>query len=224
MELIRLENLHKTYHLGEVDVPVLCGISLTIQRGEMVALMALRLRQDHADEYSRVPGPPQFRPILVRRPGNEPTYAERAGPGAHREARLRVPELQFAAANFGAAKRADAAGLCRPAALRQRSPAMGPRAVESRRTGRAGSPRAVANVGRPAAAGGDRPLARQSAHAPPGRRADGQPRFAYERRDPADVPAAQRRGHHRRPGHARCQRGRLRPSDHPYRGWNGRRR
>src|SRR5208283_288635 len=39
MELIRLENLHKTYHLGEVDVPVLCGISLTIQRGEMVALM-----------------------------------------------------------------------------------------------------------------------------------------------------------------------------------------
>ena len=39
MELIRLEDLHKTYHLGEVDVPVLRGISLTIQRGEMVALM-----------------------------------------------------------------------------------------------------------------------------------------------------------------------------------------
>ncbi len=39
MELIRLENLYKTYHLGEVDVPVLRGISLTIERGEMVALM-----------------------------------------------------------------------------------------------------------------------------------------------------------------------------------------
>ena len=39
MELIRLENLHKTYHLGEVDVSVLRGISLTIHRGEMVALM-----------------------------------------------------------------------------------------------------------------------------------------------------------------------------------------
>ncbi|MGA2616693.1 MAG: ABC transporter permease [Thermoguttaceae bacterium] len=39
MELVRLENLHKTYYLGEVDVPVLRGISLTIQRGEMVALM-----------------------------------------------------------------------------------------------------------------------------------------------------------------------------------------
>ncbi len=39
MELIRLENITKTYHLGEVDVPVLKGISATIHRGEMVALM-----------------------------------------------------------------------------------------------------------------------------------------------------------------------------------------
>ncbi len=39
MELIRIEDLHKTYHLGEVDVPVLRGISLTIDRGEMVALI-----------------------------------------------------------------------------------------------------------------------------------------------------------------------------------------
>ncbi len=39
MELIRIEEITKTYHLGEVDVPVLKGISLTIQRGEMVALM-----------------------------------------------------------------------------------------------------------------------------------------------------------------------------------------
>jgi len=39
MELIRVHNLHKTYYLGEVDVPVLRGVSLTIQRGELVALM-----------------------------------------------------------------------------------------------------------------------------------------------------------------------------------------
>ena len=39
MELIRLEDIYKTYHLGEVDVPVLRGISLSIARGEMVALM-----------------------------------------------------------------------------------------------------------------------------------------------------------------------------------------
>jgi ABC-type lipoprotein export system ATPase subunit len=41
MELIRLEDIHKTYHLGEVDVPVLKGISLTIDRGELVALMGV---------------------------------------------------------------------------------------------------------------------------------------------------------------------------------------
>src|SRR5215831_1615272 len=39
MALIELEDIHKTYHLGEVDVPVLKGVSLTIARGELVALM-----------------------------------------------------------------------------------------------------------------------------------------------------------------------------------------
>ncbi len=41
MELIRLEEITKTYQLGEVPVPVLKGISLTIGRGEMVALMGV---------------------------------------------------------------------------------------------------------------------------------------------------------------------------------------
>ncbi len=39
MDLIRLEDITKTYHLGELDVPVLKGVSITIARGEMVALM-----------------------------------------------------------------------------------------------------------------------------------------------------------------------------------------
>src|SRR5215213_5358308 len=39
MSLISLRNITKTYHLGEMDVPVLKGVSLTIERGEMVALM-----------------------------------------------------------------------------------------------------------------------------------------------------------------------------------------
>ena len=39
MELIRIEDIYKTYYLGEVDVPVLKGITATIHRGEMVALM-----------------------------------------------------------------------------------------------------------------------------------------------------------------------------------------
>ena len=37
--LIELRDIYKTYHLGEVDVPVLKGVSLNIQRGELVALM-----------------------------------------------------------------------------------------------------------------------------------------------------------------------------------------
>src|SRR5215471_13303769 len=40
-ELIRLEDIHKTYHLGELDVPVLKGISLEIKRAELVALMGV---------------------------------------------------------------------------------------------------------------------------------------------------------------------------------------
>src|SRR5450631_3052745 len=39
MPLIQLEDIRKTYHLGEVSVPVLKGVSLTIERGELVSLM-----------------------------------------------------------------------------------------------------------------------------------------------------------------------------------------
>ena len=39
MDLIRLENIKKTYHLGEVDVPVLKGVSISIAQGELAALM-----------------------------------------------------------------------------------------------------------------------------------------------------------------------------------------
>ncbi len=38
-ELIRVENLVKTYYLGEVAVPALRGIDLTINAGEFVAIM-----------------------------------------------------------------------------------------------------------------------------------------------------------------------------------------
>src|SRR5262249_16027179 len=38
MELITLQDIRKTYHLGEQDVPVLKGVSTEIRRGELVAL------------------------------------------------------------------------------------------------------------------------------------------------------------------------------------------
>jgi ABC-type lipoprotein export system ATPase subunit len=39
MELIDLKDIYKTYRLGDIDVPVLKGVSLQITHGEMVALM-----------------------------------------------------------------------------------------------------------------------------------------------------------------------------------------
>ena len=39
MDLIELKDIYKTYHIGDMDVPVLKGVSLRIARGELVALM-----------------------------------------------------------------------------------------------------------------------------------------------------------------------------------------
>jgi len=39
VELIHLQDVQKTYHLGDLDVPVLKGVSLSVRRGELVALM-----------------------------------------------------------------------------------------------------------------------------------------------------------------------------------------
>jgi macrolide transport system ATP-binding/permease protein len=41
MELIRLENVHKIYYRGELEIPVLQGVSLKIDRGEMIALVGV---------------------------------------------------------------------------------------------------------------------------------------------------------------------------------------
>ncbi|HEX7231034.1 MAG TPA: ABC transporter ATP-binding protein [Candidatus Binatia bacterium] len=38
-ELIRVEEVHKTYRMGDVEVPALRGINLTIAHGEFVAVM-----------------------------------------------------------------------------------------------------------------------------------------------------------------------------------------
>ncbi len=39
MSLIELKDIHKIYQMGEIEVPVLRGLSLNIDQGEMVALM-----------------------------------------------------------------------------------------------------------------------------------------------------------------------------------------
>ena len=112
MDLIRLNNITKTYHLGEVDVPVLKGVSLNIERGEMVALMgASRLGQDHADEPPRLPRPPDRRRVLARRRGGLAALDRPARPRPQPQDRLRLPELQPAAAHQRPGERDDAADL-----------------------------------------------------------------------------------------------------------------
>ena len=37
--VIQFQDIHKTYHTGEVDVHAVCGVSLEISKGEFVALM-----------------------------------------------------------------------------------------------------------------------------------------------------------------------------------------
>ncbi|MGZ3411474.1 MAG: ABC transporter permease [Xanthobacteraceae bacterium] len=37
--VIRVENVTRTYHVGDVDVHALCGVSLVVERGEFVAIM-----------------------------------------------------------------------------------------------------------------------------------------------------------------------------------------
>ena len=37
--IVKLHDIHKTYQMGDIAVPVLKGVSMTVARGEMVALM-----------------------------------------------------------------------------------------------------------------------------------------------------------------------------------------
>ena len=39
MQLIELKNIYKTYHVSDLPVPVLRGVSLSVNKGELVALM-----------------------------------------------------------------------------------------------------------------------------------------------------------------------------------------
>jgi ABC-type lipoprotein export system ATPase subunit len=39
MELIELKDIHKTYYMGDIEAPVLKGVTLSIKKGEFVALM-----------------------------------------------------------------------------------------------------------------------------------------------------------------------------------------
>ena len=217
MELIRLEDLYKTYHLGEVDVPVLRGMSLSINQGEMVALMG-----------ASGSGKTTLMNILgcLDRPSSGQFWfdgQEMSRLTPNQRALVRTEKLGFVFQSFNLLPRTTALHNVvmpldysphRPASKEARQLAEG--LLDRVGLADRARPRAVADVGRTAAARGHRPVAGQPAFADPGRRADRQPRLPHQRRNPADVPAAQRGGDHRHPGDARSQRGGLRHSDHPH--------
>ena len=203
--VIKLDDIHKTYHTGEVDVHAVRGISLEIFPGEFVAIMG-----------SSGSGKSTLMNMIgaLDRPTGGHYWLDgidvstlgprRAGRRAQRENRLCVSRFQPACR----ARRRWKMSRC-PCSTT---------GAASRRTSSTGAPLLPSNWSawatargpssqpafrRPATARGHRPRAGEPAHAAAGRRTDRQPRQPDEHRNHGRVPEIERPGHHHHHGHAR---------------------
>lgn len=80
MSFISLENITKTYFLGEIDVPVLNGITMAIEKGEYVALMgASGSGKSTLMNILGLSRPPNRRGILSRWTGGGTPLQRRTG-------------------------------------------------------------------------------------------------------------------------------------------------
>ncbi len=230
MSLIELQNIDKTYRLGDVDLPVLKNVSLSIRQGEFVALIGASgsgkttlmnllgcLDQPTAGCY-------QFE-------GREVTLLSR-----QQLAQLRGSRIGFVFQSFNLMPRASALDNVRmPSAYSagNRAPGAPGRAAAPRRAacahgrrrapadGRArvaAGPFAGAALRRRAAARGHRPRLDQPADPAPGRRAHRKPRLADGQGDPGNLPPPERRaGDHDPAGDARPGSGAVCRSRDPHR-------
>jgi len=217
MNFIELHNICKTYTMGDIQVPVLKGVSASIAAGECVALVGAS-------------GSGKTTLMNILGCLDRPTEGEYWLDGEEvsqfspdRRALVRNHKLGFVFQNFNLLARTSALeNVAMP--LSYTSENLSDRQARRRaremlcRVGLADRlEHEPSAFGRTAAARGDRPGADQPSAGPVRRRADRQPGLSHQRRDPPDVPPAQPRGrHHGDPGHARRRRGPLGRPPHPH--------
>ncbi len=162
VEFIRLEEIHKVYTRGAVDVPVLRGVSLSIERGEMIALMGVSGagKTTLINLLGFLDRPTSGRHRLDRQDVTRLGETERAW--------LRSREIGFVFQNYNLLPRMTAIeNVMMPAVYgshdlsKRECRARAPGASGAGRPGRSDRSRAVATIGRRATARRDRPCARQ---------------------------------------------------------------
>ena len=157
--LIELRGVSKTYDLGHLSVDALRPVDLTIASGEYLAIMGPS--GSGKSTLMNILGcldTPTAGHVLARRHGCQPAGRRPARAHAQPRDRLRVSDLQPAAARDRAAQRRAAADLS--PASRRTSARRAPARARARRPGRPHAPPAQRALGRAAPARRDRARAR----------------------------------------------------------------